>query len=154
MPVGLTDSHFQNGPIAVLYALSCRETYGPVLLERKAKRLEKETGNHGLYVKGRGQLPLIGLLKRAISRPLKMLFLSPIVTGLALYIATVYGIVYLLFSTFSFVFEGQYQFAESKRGLIYLGLAVGMLISLSGAGFLCDKMYKRLTKKHGVEKPE
>ena len=93
-------------------------------------------------------------MKRAISRPLKMLLLSPIVTGLALYIATVYGIVYLLFSTFSFVFEDQYHIVESNRGVTYLGLAGGMLISLSVAGFLCDKMYRYLTKEHGEEKPE
>lgn len=97
---------------------------------------------------------MIKLLRRSIVWPTRIFFLSPIVAGLSLYIATVYGQVYLLFSTFSFVFTDQYGFTEDNNGLAYLGLAIGMLISLLIAGIVCDRTYQRLTKKHGAEKPE
>jgi hypothetical protein len=76
------------------------------------------------------------------------------VTGLSLHIATVYGVVYLLFSTFFFVFEDQYGFPESNHGLIYLGMAIVMLASLLIAGVVCDRTYGHLVKKPGSDKPE
>jgi uncharacterized membrane protein YccC len=66
----------------------------------------------------------------------------------------VYGFTYLLFSTFSVVFQGQYHYGEGRLGLVYLGLAIGFLVSLSIAGFTNDRTHARLSKKHGVAKPE
>ncbi|KAJ5722258.1 hypothetical protein N7488_000293 [Penicillium malachiteum] len=143
-----------NGTMGVVCALTYRETYEPVLLEWKAKKLRKETGNRDLYAKGAGKRPAKVVLQQAISRPIKMLLFSPVVTALATYNAVVYGFTYLLFSTFSDVFEKQYNFSESRLGLVYLGLAIGFLISLSIASYANDATHARLTKKHGEAKPE
>lgn len=83
-----------------------------------------------------------------------MLFLCPLIAGLSLYIAVVYGFTYLLFSTFSVVFEKQYHYSGGRLGLAYLGLAGGMLLSLSLASVVSDRTFVRLSKKHGEEKPE
>lgn len=140
--------------MGVICALTYRETYEPVLLEWKAKKLRKETGNPALYAKGARKRPAKVVLQQAISRPIKMLLFSPVVTALATYNAVVYGFTYLLFSTFSDVFEGQYNFSEARLGLVYLGLAIGFLISLSIASYANDATHARLTKKHGEAKPE
>jgi hypothetical protein len=116
--------------------------------------LRKETGNSALYAKGRRQLPLGVMLKRAIIRPPKLLLLCPLIAGLSLYIAAVYGFTYLLFSTFSVVFEKQYHYNGGRLGLAYLGLAGGMILSLSLASVVSDRTFVRLTKQHGEEKPE
>jgi hypothetical protein len=83
-----------------------------------------------------------------------MLLLSPIITGLSLYISAVYGFTYLPFSTFSVVFEDQYHYSGGNLGLAYLGLAGGMLLSLSLASVVSDRTFVRLSKKHGEEKPD
>jgi hypothetical protein len=83
-----------------------------------------------------------------------MLLFCPLITGLSLYIAAVYGFTYLLFSTFSVVFEEQYHYSGGNLGLAYLGLAGGMLLSLSIASVVSDRTYVHLTKKNGEEKPE
>ena len=83
-----------------------------------------------------------------------MLFLCPLITGLSLYIAVVYGFAYLLLSTFSVVFEEQYHYSGGSLGVAYLGLAGGMLLSLSLASVVSDRTFVRLSKKHGEEKPE
>jgi hypothetical protein len=83
-----------------------------------------------------------------------MLFLFLIITSLSLYIATVYGFTYLLFSTFSVVFEEQYHYSRGSLWLAYLGLAGGMILSLSLAGVLSDRKFVYLSKKHGEEKAE
>jgi hypothetical protein len=83
-----------------------------------------------------------------------MLALCPLIAGLSIYIAAVYGFAYLLLSTFSVVFEDQYHYNEENLGLAYLGLAGGMLLSLSLASVVNDRTFVRLSKKHGEEKPE
>lgn len=144
----------QNGILGSICAAICHETFEPVLLRWKAKKLQKESGNLALYARGQSQLPVRIGLKRAIVRPLKMLCLCPLITGLSLYIAAVYSFTYLLFSTFSVVFGTKYHYSGGNLGLAYLGLAGGMLLSLSLASVVSDKTFVRLSRKHGEEKPE
>lgn len=73
-----------------------RETYAPVLLERKAERLRKETGNMNLKSKMDHGLTPKAYLARSLVRPMKMLIFSPVVFFLSLYMAIVYG--YVIFS--------------------------------------------------------
>ncbi|KAE8367279.1 major facilitator superfamily domain-containing protein [Aspergillus caelatus] len=143
-----------NGTMGVICALTYTETYAPVILERKVKKLREKTGNQALYAKGQRQLPVRTVLRRAITRPVKMFLFCPVVTGLAVYNAVVYGFTYLLFSTFSVVFEDQYHFDQGRLGLVYLGLAIGFLVSLSIASVVNDRTHKRLSKEHGATKPE
>lgn len=98
-----------------------RETYASTILERKAARLRKETGNPNLRSKLASGLPPKEIFVRAITRPMKMLFLSPIVGLMALYVAVNYGILYLFFTTMTFVFEGTYHFSSGAVGLSYIG---------------------------------
>ncbi|CEJ92117.1 hypothetical protein VHEMI07789 [[Torrubiella] hemipterigena] len=143
-----------SGTLGIICAVTYGETYGPVLLERKAKKLRKSTGNPALYAKGQRKLSPAALFKRATSRPFKILFFCPVVTGLAVYNAVVYGTTYLLLSTFSDVFQTQYHYNQSNLGLTYIGLTLGFLFSLIFASITNDKSYARLAKKHGVGKPE
>lgn len=65
--------------------LFLRETYAPRILGLKAARLRKSTGNMNWKSKlDRGISPGM-LLKITIVRPMKMLFFSPIVFFLSLY---------------------------------------------------------------------
>ncbi|KAK4243493.1 major facilitator superfamily domain-containing protein [Corynascus novoguineensis] len=99
-----------------------KETFEPVLLERKTALLRKSTGNPNLCARtsGSDHLPLHSLL-RSIIRPTKILFLSPIVALLSTYTAFVFGLIYLLFTTFPQVFGETYHFDFGIGGLVYLG---------------------------------
>ncbi|USW57823.1 Putative MFS transporter superfamily [Septoria linicola] len=129
-----------------------RETYAPTPLEREAAKLRKETGNQDIRSKLDNGLTPKQLFLRAIVRPTKMLFLSPICGLMSLYMSvvpshktsiSVYGFPYLLFTTFTFVFEDSYGFSPSTVGLVYIGLGIGNFIGLA------------LLAKHGGEiKPE
>lgn len=136
--------------------LVARETYAPVLLERKTKRLRKETGNEDLVSKLDLGITPKQLWIRSLVRPAKLMFLSPICALMSLYLAIIYGILYLLFTTFTFVFEGAYHFSESIVGLVYIALGVGMLLGLAILGTQSDPIMKRLAAKHngGTPKPE
>ncbi|KAI4160852.1 MAG: hypothetical protein LQ342_005377 [Letrouitia transgressa] len=143
------------GAVFVATILSMRESYATVILERKARRLRKETGNpHLRSVLDTGKEPK-ELLQFSLVRPLKMLFMSPIVFLLSLYMATIYGYLYLMFTTFPRVFEGQYNFSNGSVGLTYLGAGIGSFFGLALCGAVSDRLVVSLTKRNGgTAKPE
>ena len=95
------------------------------------------------------------LFKFSIVRPIKMLFRSPIVFFISLYMATVYGYLYLLFTTFPRVFQGRYGFSNGSVGLTYLGAGIGAFVGLLFCGIVSDRLVAALTKRYGgIAKPE
>lgn len=142
-----------GGGILISAFVFMRETYAPTILERKTKRLQRSTGNIHLRSKLDSGLTTQQLLARSIVRPIKMLLLSPIVLALSIFMALGYGYLYLLFTTFTMVFEEQYKFDSGTVGLTYLGLGIGSMIGLAGAGVVSDRILKK--KSGGGElKPE
>ncbi|KAA6407354.1 MAG: MFS general substrate transporter [Lasallia pustulata] len=142
------------GGAASLFAIfALRETYPPVLLERKASRLRKETGNASLRSKLDSGLSPRDFFKRSIVRPARMLIFSPIVLAMSVFMAVVYGYMYLLFTTITEVFEDGYHFSQGTVGLTYLGLGVGMIVGLITFGFASDRIVKKKSAK-GEMKPE
>lgn len=99
-----------------------------MLLERKAARLRKATGNPNYRSKLASDLTARELFQNSIIRPLKMLICCPIVTVMCTYIAILYGILYLLFATYSFVFREVYSFSTSGTGLVFIAGGIGTLI--------------------------
>ena len=85
------------------------ETYAPVLLARKAKRLRKADPekNKDLYAESeRVSWAPKAVLERTIFRPFKMLLVEPILLLATIYLSVVYGVIYA--STFSFPLQISY----------------------------------------------
>lgn len=138
--------------VAVIFM---RETFAPVLLERKAARRRKTTGLTGPPVKGRGDLSPLAYLRRGLCRPLKLLMLSPVVLLLSIYVAFVFGLMFLCFSTYAAVFIDQYHFSVGVSGLTYLGQGIGMVVGLGLFASLSDRILKvRAAKHRGKMTPE
>ena len=132
-----------------------RSAIVPDPMVREVTRLQKETGNMNLQSKLDSGLTFRQVLRRAIVRPTKMLFLSPIVALLSLYMAVVYAYLYLLFTTISSLFEDVYGFSQGAAGLAYLGIGVGLTLGLITFGATSDKIVTHLANKNGGErKPE
>ena len=129
------------------------ESYPTTILEQKAKKLRKETGNQSLRSLLHSGLTPFNLFKRSIIRPAKMLFFSPIVLLLSIDMAVVYGYLYLLFTTITEVFQSRYHFSQGSVGLTYLGLGIGMFLGLAIFGAASDYILKRQSAK-GEMKPE
>lgn len=72
-----------------------------------------------------------------------MLTCFPIVTVMCTYVAVLYGILYLLFSTYSFVFKGVYGFSTFDSGLVFLAGGLGTLMGLFYVGSLSDRTLKK-----------
>lgn len=125
------------------------ESHAPTIQKRKARQAAEE-----VVMAEEGKPNTSEVLLRAVSRPMRMLIRSPIVTGLSLYLALVYGYLYLLFTTFSTVFPEQYGFGIDTLGLAFLGLGIGCMLALIVLSWLSDWVQDRLTEKHGESKPE
>ncbi|EDU45324.1 AraJ Arabinose efflux permease [Pyrenophora tritici-repentis] len=141
------------GVSAVVFFFVGEETYHPIILARKTEALRKETGNMNLRSKLASDLPPKEIIARAIVRPMKMLILSPIVGLMSLYVAINYGILYLFFTTVTFVFEGQYGFSSGAVGLSFLGFGIGMLVGMFLIGLMSDKNITKHQNSGGA-KPE
>ena len=143
----------QEGTIAIVTLIFLRETYGVVILQRKTRALQKKTGNMALRSALDEGITTRRLWRNTLIRPTKMLIFSPIIFLLSLFMAVVYGYLYLLFTTFPVVFGEYYHFSIGITGLVYLSLGVGNMIGLVIFGVYSDKVL--LAKAaNGELKPE
>ncbi|KAL6237566.1 hypothetical protein BDW75DRAFT_238177 [Aspergillus navahoensis] len=144
------------GTVWILCSLLVPETYAPFLLQKRAASLANQTGKVyiSIHEQGKGKKTLKQVLKTALSRPWILLFREPIVLLLAIYIAVLYGTLYLCFSAFPIVFEGQRHWNQGVAGLPFLGVAVGMIAAVTYSIF-DNKRYIRAQAKHaGFAPPE
>ncbi|KAK3117020.1 hypothetical protein LTR53_002041 [Teratosphaeriaceae sp. CCFEE 6253] len=134
-----------------------QETWAPTLLERKAKRLRKETGNDALYAEGSKQETVIQKLRLSLVRPFRLLFSQPIIIVFAIYMAYLYGLVYLVISSFPGLYTSPEYYGQSTQigSLHYIALAIGYFVGAQATGRFNDWLYRRLKRKNnGVGRPE
>ncbi|GES61841.1 MFS general substrate transporter [Aspergillus terreus] len=141
-----------GGVAGVTALVVMRETHPKVILERKATRLHATTGQLNLHSKlASTSLSPCQVLVRVLIRPTVLLFRSPILFVISLYVALVFGVMYLLFTTFPSVFEGQYGFSTSISGLVYLGLGVALVTSMLLFNVLNGRVQAARMKADGVQ---
>nr|A0A8F4PNE5.1 RecName: Full=MFS-type transporter atr4; AltName: Full=Atranorin biosynthesis cluster protein 4 [Stereocaulon alpinum]QXF68950.1 atr4 [Stereocaulon alpinum] len=129
-----------EGSVTLVNFVVMRETYGVVIMARKTRALQKQTGNMSLRSRYDQGLTTRRLWRNTLIRPAKMLVYSPIIFLLSLFMAMVYGYLYLLFTTFPVVFGEYYHFSIGITGLVYLGLGIGNIIGLVIFGVFSDKI--------------
>jgi MFS family permease len=132
-----------SGTFGTLGVIFIRESYAVTILQKRTIRLRKETGNEELRSKLDVGLSPKDFFLHSIIRPAKMLVFSPIVLALALYVGVVYGYLYLLFTTFTPVFEETYHFSAGSVGLTFMGLGVGSLAGVFFFAWSTDRVFKK-----------
>ncbi|KAJ5097495.1 hypothetical protein N7456_008216 [Penicillium angulare] len=139
-----------SGFVWILGSLLMPETYAPVLLRRRAERLSKLSGKvyRSKIDIEQGKVSLAEAFKIALSRPWILLFREPIVFLLSLYMAIVYGTLYLMFAAFPIVYEGYRGWNQGVSGLAFLGIMVGMLAAVVYS-LWDNKRYINTQEKHG-----
>jgi MFS family permease len=110
------------------------ETYAPILLERRARSLRKQSPETNARLVAPRELEstdLTQLLRVVLTRPLRMLIYEPIVSTTCAYLALVYTIFYMSFQAFPIIFQDLYGLSPGIAGLTYLSIGVGALISMA-----------------------
>jgi MFS transporter, DHA1 family, multidrug resistance protein len=80
--------------------------------------------------------------------------LEPICFTLNMYIALIYGVLYIWFESFPIVFVGIYGFSLGTSGLAFLGLLVGSLIVLPPFFWWVNKYLEPRFNENGELHPE
>lgn len=139
-----------TGVVWIAVALYVPETYAPVLLRKRAAALSKITGH--TYISklevGRPKKTATQQFAIAIVRPWVLLFREPIVTLLSLYLAVIYGTLYLMFAAFPIIFDELRDWSQGISGLAFLGIAVGTVISV-GCFFFDQMRYRKICDANG-----
>ena len=143
-----------GGAIEAATLIVMRETSPKILLERKAARLRVSTGTAHFRSKLAHKLTPQQVLAQTLVHPTMLLIRSPVVLVLSLYASLVFGVIYLLFTTFNDVFRGQYGFSASISGLVYLGLGIALVLGVVIFGSLNPQIQAMRMKANGVDKPK
>lgn len=118
------------------------ETYGPVLLQWKAKGIRDAdpVGKKYVYAEHeRGDWSLKGVIRRTVLRPIEMVMKEKILVFVTIYLSFVYGVLYsckcfrilcaiasaksrpIVFEALPIVFVAKRHFSVAHLGLIYIG---------------------------------
>ncbi|KAL4805903.1 major facilitator superfamily domain-containing protein [Aspergillus unguis] len=147
-----------DGVIQIAGLFLLKETYAPKILQRRAKKLRKETGDASYQTEiERQNKKLSETMRVALIRPFRLLTTQPIVQAIAVYLAYTYGIMYLVLSTFPTLWTGEQYYNESIGigGLNYISLGVGFWLGSQICAPLNDRIYRRLkARNNGVGRPE
>lgn len=145
-----------DGVIQIAGLFFLQETYPPVLLAHKKKKLMKETGNTNLHTEyDRPDRTLAKTIRVAVSRPFILLGTQAIIQVLAIYMAFLYGLMYLMLSTFPRLWVQIYRQPIGTGGLNYISLGLGFFLGTQTVAPLQDIVYRKLKKRNnGIGRPE
>jgi hypothetical protein len=146
-----------TGVIWLTCALLVPETYAPVLLRKRAVALSRKTGR--VYKSKsdveQGTRSIGEVAKTALTRPWILLLREPIVFLLSIYMAIIYGTLYMMFGAFPIVFQQGRGWSSGIGGLAFLGVMVGMLAAV-GYSVWDNKRYNKTIEasENGIAPPE
>ncbi|KAF2144207.1 uncharacterized protein K452DRAFT_223480 [Aplosporella prunicola CBS 121167] len=131
------------------------ETFAPVLLQRRARKLRFETGNWALHSK-KDETPvdMRSIVRKYLLRPFIMIFLEPILLLITLYMSVVYGVLYLFFEAYPIAFQEQRGWNEGVGALPFISITIGVVIGALIITYTSKTRFKRKMEKHGKVIPE
>ena len=135
------------GVVGILGVIFVPETYGPVLLLTRAKQLSKTDAKVYISVleKSQGKRKPSEVFRRALLRPWVFLFREPIVFVASLYMAVLYGTVYMFLGAMPIVYNEDRGWSEGIGGLAFMGIAVGVILGLVYAIYDNSTRYLKLS---------
>ncbi|MCJ1308385.1 hypothetical protein MMC25_002038 [Agyrium rufum] len=144
-----------GGVAWLLDVVFLEETYPPVVLVGKASELRRRTLNWGIHAKQEEiEVDFRELISKNFSRPLRILVSEPIVLLLSIYMAFIYGLLYLFLTAYPIVFQRIHGFGPGVGGLPLLGMVVGMLCAGIYIVLTQPSYNRKLAANNGVPIPE
>ncbi|SJX62003.1 related to multidrug resistance protein [Sporisorium reilianum f. sp. reilianum] len=139
-----------------------KESYAPVLLKRKARRMRAETGRNdtlapGETLGGDGAVAPIRwseILRVHVGRPFHMLFTEAPLMYATLWTSFCYAIIFIFFEAYPVVFGGTYGFNAGEVGLAFLAIGLGIALSAPIVGYFNKQSLKARTAAGGKPVPE
>lgn len=130
------------------------ETYAPLLLSRRARKLKFETKNWALRAPmDEKQVDVKDIAVRYLARPFAML-LEPILLLITIYMSLIYGILYLFFESYPISFEEQRGLSPGLASLPFLAIIVGVMFGVALITYTTLTRFKPIMEREGAVVPE
>ncbi|CAO1605362.1 hypothetical protein XANCAGTX0491_008881 [Xanthoria calcicola] len=147
-----------TGAMWLLGTLFIPETYVPVLLRKRAQTLTKASQPRRIYVsqfdlEKDGRSSIKEIFSKYLNRPWKFLLMEPIVLLLSIYMAIIYGTLYMFFGAFPIVYQEQRHWSEGTGGLAFIGVGLGMVLGAVCAVFENSRYRRVLARSAGRSVP-
>lgn len=131
------------------------ESYAPVILATKAKRLRHETQNWAIHAKHEElELHLSAIFHNFLMIPLKMLVLDPIILCMCVFGAFVYGLLYLFLTAYPIIFQQIHGMNPGVGGLPFLAVIAGQLLAGLAMYLRQPSLGRKIAANNGVLVPE
>jgi MFS family permease len=127
------------------------ETHAPTILGHKARALRKQTGQRYYTEYDEGNQALSKRLAVSLTRPCRLLQTQPIIQLMSLLLAYIFGILYIVLSTFATLWTERYGQSLGDSGLHYIALAIGYTIAAQAGARITDQIWKHLKARAGGE---
>lgn len=128
----------------------CAESYAPVLLQRRATKKRFETRNWALHAPAdENPVDMNSIIEKYIFRPFKMLILEPILILITIYMAFVYGVIYLFFESYPIAFQESRGWNLGVGALPFLGIILGVLLGVSIIVYNSNTRFRRKLEANG-----
>ncbi|KAG2067648.1 MFS general substrate transporter [Suillus decipiens] len=127
------------GVIAVLGFLLMRESYAPVIQlcrEQRYTDLKRAVTVHPTFAMNKW-----AYLWMSIEQPIMIMTYSFMCFMLSLYMALIFSIYYMMFTTFPDLFSDVYHFSIGIGHLSYIRLGIGLLSTTIFGARICNKIY-------------
>lgn len=128
---------------ALCFLFAIPETYAPALLRQRAAKRRKETDDRRWFSRYDEKKSFWPLLRLNLSRPLWMAIFEPICIFWNIYIAVIYGILYLCFVAYPIIFTDLRGWSPGISGLGYVGMGTGMLMMIAA-----EPLFRRWINSH------
>lgn len=130
--------------VVTLNVFVLRETYAPVILISKASKIRKTSKNWAIHAKQEKiEINIQEIIQNNLSRPLRLLFLEPIVLLLSIYAGFIYGLLYVFLTAYPIVFQQIRGMNTGVGNLPLLAMVVGEVLA---CGYLILGQPKYLVK--------
>lgn len=141
------------GVVYILITFTVPETYAPIILAKRAKKLRKETGESDYVTEQDLDMrPFSERLRMFLIRPVQLLFSEMIVLLISLYMSVLYGLLYMFFIAYPIIYQGGKGYTAGITGLMFIPIAVGVLCSAVCAPTI-NKHYLKISQKYGGSPP-
>lgn len=139
----------------LVYFFTVPETYAPVLLTRRAKKLRRETGNMALHsLTSERKIKISDMGRIYVLKPWIMLIQEPILALITLYLGFIYGFLYLCFEAFPITFQEKRGWNKGVGALPFLAITVGVLVGVALIIFHTKTRVQRQMAERGSVAPE
>lgn len=117
--------------VTIVPLLTLPETYGPILLQRRAIRMRKADPKARVIANHEVERPDLKTLATVVlTRPIRMLIFEPIVSLSSAYLSLIYGLFYMSFSAYPLIFQTIYGLSPGVSGLVYMVIGAGAILTI------------------------